>query len=147
MPQTATAEHDPPPDETHARHATPGGRALALTALGALGVVYGDIGTSPLYAVKECLAWPHSPHAVEPTPVAVLGVMSLVFWSLITVVVVKYLWFVLRADNKGEGGILALGALVEGDRGRRSRCWARWRACPSRTRASRTWWCRSRSRS
>ena len=102
-------------------HATPTGRALALTSLGALGVVYGDIGTSPLYAVKECLAWPHSPHAVEPTAAAVLGVMSLVFWSLVTVVVVKYLWFVLRADNKGEGGILALGALVEGERGHRAR--------------------------
>ena len=86
-------------------------RALAATSLGALGVVYGDIGTSPLYALKECLgAGAH--HAVKPDPVAVLGVLSLVFWALMLVVVLKYLVFVLRADNKGEGGILALAALV-----------------------------------
>ncbi len=75
-------------------------------------MVYGDIGTSPLYALKECLAWPHSPHAVRPDDAAVLGVLSLVFWALMLVVVVKYLVFVLRADNKGEGGILALAALL-----------------------------------
>ncbi|HUQ02275.1 MAG TPA: KUP/HAK/KT family potassium transporter [Kofleriaceae bacterium] len=86
---------------------------MAATSLGALGVVYGDIGTSPLYALKECLSWPHSPHAVKPEPEAVLGVLSLVFWALMLVVVLKYLVFVLRADNKGEGGILALAALVE----------------------------------
>ncbi len=100
---------------------SPTRRAVALTSLGALGVVYGDIGTSPLYAVKECLAYPHVAHAVVPTEPAVLGVMSLVFWSLISVVVVKYLWFVLRADNKGEGGILAIGALVEGEAGHRTK--------------------------
>jgi len=122
MDPTATASDSQPSVPIAGHHAArPGARALALTSLGALGVVYGDIGTSPLYAVKECLAWPHSPHAVEPTPVAVLGVMSLVFWALIGVVVVKYLWFVLRADNKGEGGILALGALVEGQRTSRTK--------------------------
>jgi KUP system potassium uptake protein len=78
-------------------------------ALGALGVVYGDIGTSPLYALKECFTGTHS---VAPTPENVLGVLSLVFWSLVFVVVVKYLAFVMRADNRGEGGILALLALV-----------------------------------
>jgi KUP system potassium uptake protein len=91
-------------------------RELALASLGALGVVYGDIGTSPLYAIKECLAWhpegKFSPHAVPPIEANVLGVLSLMFWSLMLVVCVKYIAFVLRADNKGEGGILALAALV-----------------------------------
>ena len=85
---------------------------LGPLALGALGVVYGDIGTSPLYSLKECLAWPAIPHAIRPDPEAVIGVLSLVLWSMLLVVVVKYLTFVLRADNKGEGGILALVALV-----------------------------------
>ncbi|HEX8822094.1 MAG TPA: KUP/HAK/KT family potassium transporter, partial [Archangium sp.] len=84
-------------------------RRLALTALGALGVVYGDIGTSPLYALRECF---HGPHAIAPTPANVLGVLSLFFWSLIIVISVKYLGFVMRADNRGEGGMLALMALV-----------------------------------
>jgi KUP system potassium uptake protein len=87
----------------------PRGAALAGLALGALGVVYGDIGTSPLYAVRECFTGAHS---VPPTPDNVLGVLSLIFWSLVFVVVVKYLVFVMRADNRGEGGILALLALV-----------------------------------
>lgn len=97
-------------------------RPIALTALAALGVVYGDIGTSPLYALKECLAWnkegTFSPHAVQPLTDNVLGVLSLVFWSLVLVVGVKYIIFVLRADNKGEGGILALAALVDGGKAR-----------------------------
>jgi KUP system potassium uptake protein len=78
-------------------------------ALGALGVVYGDIGTSPLYAVRECF---HADHGLAPTPANVLGILSLITWALILVVVIKYLGFVLRADNEGEGGILALLALV-----------------------------------
>jgi KUP system potassium uptake protein len=98
----------------HAPHGPAGGKQLALAALGALGVVYGDIGTSPLYAIKECLAYPSTPHAVQATEANVLGVLSLVFWALILVVSIKYLVFVLRADNKGEGGILALAALVIG---------------------------------
>jgi KUP system potassium uptake protein len=89
-------------------HRTPQGALLPL-ALGALGVVYGDIGTSPLYALKECFT---GPHGVEPTPQNVLGVLSLVFWSMTFVVTIKYLTFVMRADNRGEGGILALLALV-----------------------------------
>ncbi len=81
--------------------------------LGALGVVFGDIGTSPLYTIRECLAvLPPAEHAV-----AVLGVLSLVFWSLIFVVSVKYTLFVLRADNRGEGGIFALMSLGQIDRG------------------------------
>ncbi len=84
-------------------------RYLAAAAVGALGVVYGDIGTSPLYALRECF---HGPHAVSASPANVLGVLSLMLWSLIILVSIKYLGFVLRADNKGEGGILALLALA-----------------------------------
>jgi len=84
-------------------------RPLLPLALGALGIVYGDIGTSPLYALRECF---HGKYGVEPTPENVLGVLSLVVWSLIIVISVKYLLFVLRADNRGEGGILALVALL-----------------------------------
>jgi KUP system potassium uptake protein len=81
-------------------------RALVLTALG---IVFGDIGTSPLYALRESF---HGPHAITPTPGNIYGVLSLVFWSLIIVITVKYVVFILRADNRGEGGILALTALA-----------------------------------
>jgi KUP system potassium uptake protein len=89
--------------------AKPTGRDLAGLAVGALGVVYGDIGTSPLYALKECFG---GHHRVDPTPENVLGVLSLVFWAMTFVVTFKYLAFVMRADNRGQGGILALMALV-----------------------------------
>jgi len=85
------------------------GKKLALLTLTALGVVYGDIGTSPLYALKECF---NGAHGVEPTPANVIGVLSMIVWSLICVVSVKYIGFILRADNRGEGGILALLALL-----------------------------------
>lgn len=85
------------------------GRELAVLALAALGVVYGDIGTSPLYALKECFSLEHG---VAPTRENVMGVLSLVFWAMNFVVSFKYITFVLRADNRGEGGILALLALV-----------------------------------
>lgn len=78
-------------------------------ALGALGVVYGDIGTSPLYAFRECFAGGRS---LAVTETNVLGILSLIVWSLILVVSVKYLLYVMRADNRGEGGILALLTLV-----------------------------------
>jgi KUP system potassium uptake protein len=87
-------------------------------AFGALGIVYGDIGTSPLYALKECVT---APHGVAPTPANVLGLLSLFFWSLTFVVTVKYLVFVMRADNDGEGGVLALMALVARSTRRSSR--------------------------
>jgi len=87
----------------------PRGRYLAGLAVAALGVVYGDIGTSPLYALRVAF---HGPHAIVLTAGNVLGVLSLILWSLVLVVSVKYLAFVMRADNKGEGGILALMALV-----------------------------------
>jgi KUP system potassium uptake protein len=83
--------------------------SMALLSLAALGVVFGDIGTSPLYALRECF---FGPHRVDASAANVLGVLSLVFWSLILVVSVKYLVFILRADNRGEGGILSLLALV-----------------------------------
>jgi KUP system potassium uptake protein len=93
-----------------AEHKTPlTGRSLAIVALGALGVVYGDIGTSPLYALRECFI---GPHGVPVTKANVLGVLSLIFWALNFVVTFKYLTVVMRADNRGEGGILALLALV-----------------------------------
>jgi KUP system potassium uptake protein len=92
-----------------AHRAPPTGKALLTLSLGALGVVYGDIGTSPLYSLKECF---NGPHGVFATPENVLGVLSLVFWSLTFVVTFKYLSLVMRADNRGEGGILALMALV-----------------------------------
>ncbi|MFT3692489.1 MAG: potassium transporter Kup [Kofleriaceae bacterium] len=101
-----------------------------MLSLGALGVVYGDIGTSPLYAMGECIsADPTKEHAVKAAtnivdkagtvvgqtivPENIFGIVSLFFWALLLVVVIKYLVFVLRADNKGEGGILALAALVD----------------------------------
>ena len=84
---------------------------LALT-LGALGVVFGDIGTSPLYALRECIA---SLQAVEPTE-GILGALSLIFWALCFEVGIKYLGFVTRADNRGEGGIFALLALSASER-------------------------------
>jgi KUP system potassium uptake protein len=82
---------------------------LFVLSLGALGVVYGDIGTSPLYALRECF---HPHHGVAPTPDNVIGILSLIFWSLTIVISFKYLIFVMRADNRGEGGILALMSLV-----------------------------------
>lgn len=91
--------------------AAPGPRGrLPILVLASLGVVFGDIGTSPLYALRECF---RGPFGVAPTPANVLGVLSLVFWALVLVISVKYLLLVLRADNQGEGGILALMALVQ----------------------------------
>jgi len=88
---------------------SPRGNYLLLLTLGALGVVYGDIGTSPLYALRESF---HASHNLTPTPANVLGILSLIFWSLVIVISIKYLVFVMRADNDGEGGILALTSLV-----------------------------------
>jgi KUP system potassium uptake protein len=88
----------------------PRGRALVKLAFGSLGVVFGDIGTSPLYALRACFNT--AQHGVQPTAENVFGVLSLVVWSLVLVVSVKYIAFVMRADNRGEGGILALLALA-----------------------------------
>jgi len=102
-------------------HAPRSRKEIAWLSLGALGVVYGDIGTSPLYAMKECFSPASHHHASAADPEQVFGVLSLMVWSLLLVVVVKYLLFVLRADNKGEGGTLALAALVSKKEGSRAR--------------------------
>lgn len=78
----------------------PGGKYLALLSLAALGVVYGDIGTSVLYTMREAF---HEHNGLAVTRANVLGVLSLIFWALIIIISVKYLVFVLRADNRGEG--------------------------------------------
>lgn len=88
----------------------PAGRAFIVLGVTALGVVFGDIGTSPLYAFRECFI-SHGGR-ISPTPHNVLGVLSLIFYSLLIVISVKYLLYVVRADNGGEGGVLALMALV-----------------------------------
>lgn len=90
-------------------------KRLATLTLAALGIVYGDIGTSPLYSIKEVFGGAH--HPVPITPDNVLGILSLFFWSLIIVVTLKYVSFIMRANNKGEGGIIALMtlALQKGD--------------------------------
>ena len=105
--RSAQAAHSsaPQPSDKGAAHAG----AAALT-LGALGVVFGDIGTSPLYAMKEVFS---EVHGLEPDPSAVYGVLSLIFWAITIVVSVKYLTFIMRADNGGEGGIMALISLIQ----------------------------------
>jgi KUP system potassium uptake protein len=91
-----------------------GDQKRSLLALAALGIVYGDIGTSPLYALRECF----SPAiGLTTTPPTIFGILSLLIWALLLVVTVKYLWVVMRADNQGEGGILALMALAHRDDG------------------------------
>jgi KUP system potassium uptake protein len=94
-------------DTDHAK--SPKGRYLAGLCLASLGIVFGDIGTSPLYAIRECF---HGAHAVEVSTANILGVLSLVFWSLSIVISIKYLAYVMRADNRGEGGVLALMTLA-----------------------------------
>ena len=94
---------------THGTHSEPTGRDFYVMALAALGVVYGDIGTSPLYAIRESLGEHYGLSAGREN---VLGVLSLIFWALIIVISIKYLTYVMRADNRGEGGMIALTALV-----------------------------------
>ena len=85
------------------------GKRLAVLALGALGVVYGDIGTSPLYAMKEVFA---GNHPIPVTEANIFGSLSLFFWALIIIVSIKYVIFIMRADNRGEGGVMAMIALA-----------------------------------
>jgi KUP system potassium uptake protein len=115
-PGGATAAGVPGPTPAHSPHLArhhaggrPQGKRLAILTLTALGVVYGDIGTSPLYAFKECF---NGAHAVPPTVANVYGVLSLIVWALILIVSFKYIIYIMRADNRGEGGILALLALI-----------------------------------
>ena len=105
MTDSALVEQQP----TRAAHPAAHGGVIAL-AVAALGVVFGDIGTSPLYAMQTVFALDH--HAVKPTHGDVFGVISLVFWSVTIIVSIKYVAFVLRADNDGEGGVMALAALA-----------------------------------
>src|SRR5918911_4592399 len=98
----ARARSQPPPPH----HA-----GMAALTLGALGVVFGDIGTSPLYALQTVFSADN--HAVKATEADVYGVISLVFWAITIIVSVKYLTFIMRADNDGEGGIMALIALIQ----------------------------------
>jgi KUP system potassium uptake protein len=91
-------------------HSTAGFGALML---GSIGVVYGDIGTSPLYALREAVVAAGGPAATSANPDAVLGILSLILWALIVVVTLKYVLILLRADNNGEGGTLALMALAQ----------------------------------
>ncbi|MDO9248856.1 MAG: KUP/HAK/KT family potassium transporter, partial [Phenylobacterium sp.] len=93
-------------DSLHAPHKD----SFRALALGAIGVVFGDIGTSPLYAMREAL---HHTKDTVSNELAVLGVVSLVTWALILIVTIKYVVFLMRADNKGEGGTLALMALAQ----------------------------------
>src|SRR5262249_38877269 len=95
------------PTERHAGAVSP------AAVIGAMGIVFGDIATSPLYTLQECLA---SPHGVAPTREHVLGCVSLIVWRLLLVITVKYVGVLMRADNRGEGGILALLALVPRER-------------------------------
>lgn len=98
-----------PNSSTNGHYGDEAKMSRAALTLAALGIVFGDIGTSPLYAVREAF---HGPNAIVPSAENILGVLSLIVWSLITVISVKYLMFVMRADNKGEGGVLALTALA-----------------------------------
>ncbi len=98
----------------------PHGKRLGLLAIAALGVVYGDIGTSPLYAVRECF---YGDYAIKTSPENVLGVLSLMFWALAIIVSTKYLGFILRADNGGEGGVIALSALSRRAKLRKTTRW------------------------
>ena len=116
LPGKAGAEPDPeasPEADQHDGHghppAKPVGKRLAILSLTALGVVYGDIGTSPLYTMRETFS---AEYGMTPNPANVYGILCLVFWALILVVVFKYLVFILRADNRGEGGVLAMLALL-----------------------------------
>ena len=107
-PQQTTTENPVPLQRYHAE-ADPRGKRLAILAFTALGVVYGDIGTSPLYAIKDAFK---AVYAIEPTAANVFGLLSMVVWSLVLIVAVKYVGFILRADNRGEGGVYALLALI-----------------------------------
>jgi KUP system potassium uptake protein len=111
VPPTNSGVAVPAPRAASEGHVTSSARGSELVKLsiGALGIVYGDIGTSPLYAIRECVT---PPHGVGATTENILGILSLVFWALTMVVTIKYLRFVMRADNHGEGGVLALMALV-----------------------------------
>jgi KUP system potassium uptake protein len=105
--QDVPADEQPVPEDSSRSPARAG---LAALTLGALGVVFGDIGTSPLYAMKETFS---TEHGLQPDPTTVYGVLSLIFWAITIVVTCKYVLFIMRADNEGEGGVMALISLVQ----------------------------------
>ena len=109
MTDTAAAQEPPPTDAAapHGHHGQQG--SLAKMAIGAVGIVFGDIGTSPIYAFRETFA---GHHELAPDELHIVGVLSLIFWSMMIVVAFKYVMVIMRADNKGEGGSLALLALI-----------------------------------
>ncbi len=115
MPEEKQVEHviSAEPEKLHGAPEPPAppasGKALRFLGLAALGVVFGDIGTSPIYAFRKCF---HDPGPLPASPSNVLGLLSLIFWTLMIVVSVKYVAYVMSSDNEGEGGILALMALV-----------------------------------
>src|ERR1022692_3285123 len=101
--------------------AAPARKPLAPLVIGAIGVVFGDIGTSPLYTLRGCFT---GPHGLPLTPPNVLGILSVVFWAIMIVVTLKYVTLIMRADNRGEGGNMALTALASrGLENRRTRWW------------------------
>jgi KUP system potassium uptake protein len=112
MTNTESATDRPGDGAAAHSHPSHSGRRLAILSVGALGIVYGDIGTSPLYAMREAL----NATGTGITEASVFGVLSLVFWALTLVVALKYVVIVLRANNRGEGGILAVAALILQDR-------------------------------
>jgi KUP system potassium uptake protein len=102
---TGGAEAEPPPDVSQGHARGP----LYKLAIGAVGIVFGDIGTSPIYAFRETFA---GHHTLIPDRLHIYGVLSLIFWSMMIIVTLKYVTIIMRADNKGEGGSLALLALI-----------------------------------
>lgn len=122
-PEESAPEPDHQPEGSTPEPGHAHGGSLAALSFGALGVVYGDIGTSPLYAMRESFHFAH----LEVNLANVLGILSLIFWSLLLVISLKYLVFILAADNDGEGGILALMSLVLPRTPREERGWS-WRA-------------------
>ncbi len=126
MPDEGSVPENPPTEEEEGQipatsaeaEGPPHGKRLATVALMALGVVYGDIGTSPLYALRQCFS---PSYGIQVNEANVLGILSLIVWSLLIVISTKYLVLVMRADNRGEGGILALMALVADKAGRHGR--------------------------
>ena len=111
VPEASRAEPTPVPADGNPEHPAAHGSGTVGLALGALGIVFGDIGTSPLYALQTVFSIDHN--SVQPSVADVYGVVSLIFWSVTLVVTIKYVTLVLRADNDGEGGIMALAALVQ----------------------------------
>src|SRR3954470_10786765 len=110
MPVTAQTEILPAEATAHAQPSIPRPSAFWKLTLGTLGVVYGDIGTSPLYALKESLS---AAAGGALSREMVFGIVSLILWALIVIVAIKYVLFILRADNNGEGGTLTLMALAQ----------------------------------